>query len=192
MILSDRDIKKALLQGRVKITPKPNLNEQLGSCSIDLHLGNRFRVFKHSAHPYIDLKGPVDTDKLMKEIVVKKGEPFIMQPGDFALVTTVENLELPDDLLGRIEGRSSLGRLGIIVHGTASVFDPGWNGKPTMELGNLGMMPVALYPGMRVCAFTFEELSSPVDIPYGKKKGNKYAGQKSPLASKLASEVSKQ
>lgn len=191
MILSDRDIKKALLQGRIKITPKPDLKVQLGACSIDLHLDNRFRVFKHSSHPFIDLKGKVDTDKLMKEIVVKKGEAFVMQPGDFALVTTVENLELADDLLGRIEGRSSLGRLGIIVHGTASVFDPGWVGKPTMELGNLGVMPVALYPGMRICAFTFEEVSSPVEVPYRKKKGNKYAGQQSPLASKLSNEVRK-
>jgi dCTP deaminase len=191
MILSDRDIKKALLEGRIKITPKPNFKEQLGSCSIDLHLGNNFRVFKHSSHPYIDLKGKVDTDKLMKEIVVKKGEAFVMQPGDFALVTTVENLELADDLLGRIEGRSSLGRLGIIVHGTASIFDPGWVGKPTMELGNLGVMPVALYPGMRICAFTFEEVSSPVEVPYRKKLGNKYAGQQSPLASKLTNEVRK-
>ncbi len=191
MILSDRDIKQALLEGRIKITPKPNFKEQLGSCSIDLHLGNNFRVFKHSSHPYIDLKGKVDTDKLMKEIVVKKGEAFVMQPGDFALVTTVENLELADDLLGRIEGRSSLGRLGIIVHGTASIFDPGWTGKPTMELGNLGVMPVALYPGMRICAFTFEEVSSPVEVPYRKKLGNKYAGQQSPLASKLTNEVRK-
>lgn len=191
MILSDRDIKKALADGRIKITPKPDYKEQLGSCSIDLHLGNHFRVFKHSSYPFIDLKGSVDTDKLMKEIVVKNGEPFIMQPGDFALVTTVETLELCDELLGKIEGRSSLGRLGIIVHGTASIFDPGWIGKPTMELGNLGVMPVALYPGMRICAFTFEELSSPVEVPYRKKKGNKYAGQKSALASKLTREVSK-
>ena len=191
MILSDRDIKKSIASGRIKITPKPDYKEQLGSCSIDLHLGHKFRVFKHSSYPYIDLKGSIDTNELMKEIVLKKDEPFIMQPGDFALVTTVESLELADDILGKIEGRSSLGRLGIIVHGTASIFDPGWVGKPTMELGNLGVMPVALYPGMRLCAFTFEELSSPVEIPYGKKKGNKYAGQTSPLASKLSREVSK-
>jgi len=191
MILSDRDIKKALTEGRIKITPKPNLKEQLGSCSIDLHLGNRFRVFKHSSYPYIDLRGSIDTNKIMKELVLKKDEPFIMQPGDFALVTTVESLELRDDILGRIEGRSSLGRLGIIVHGTASIFDPGWIGKPTMELGNLGVMPVALYPGMRICAFTFEEVTSTVEVPYRNKKGNKYAGQKSPLASKLTREVSK-
>ena len=191
MILSDRDIKKAIASGRIKITPKPDYKTQLGSCSIDLHLGNKFRVFKHSSYPYIDLKGPIDTDKIMKEIVLGKNEPFIMQPGDFALVTTVENLDLEDDILGRIEGRSSLGRLGIIVHGTASIFDPGWTGKPTMELGNLGVMPVALYPGMRICAFTFEEVSSVVDVPYRKKKGNKYAGQQDARASRLHEEVSR-
>lgn len=189
MILSDRDIKKAIASGRIKVTPKPDYETQLGSCSLDMHLNNHFRVFKHSSYPYIDLKGPIDTDKLMKEIVVPKGEPFIMQPGDFALVTTLENLTLADDIIGKIEGRSSLGRLGIIVHGTASIFDPGWDGKPTMELGNLGMMPVALYPGMRICAFTFEELSSPAEVPYTKKKGNKYGGQKTPLASKLNEEM---
>jgi|SRR3989344_1485066 len=192
MILSDRDIKKALKSGRIKIKPAPDLKVQLGSCSLDLHLGNNFRVFKQSSHPFIDLKGPVDTDKIMQEVIVSDDEPFIMQPGDFALATTEENLELADDLLGRIEGRSSLGRLGIIVHGTASIFDPGWNGKPTMELGNLGVMPVALYPGMRICAFTFEEVSSPVEVPYNKKKNNKYSGQKTPLASKLSIEVRKQ
>ena len=192
MILSDRDIKKALASGRIRITPPPNLDVQLGSCSIDLHLGNKFRVFKHSAHPFIDLKGTIETGKLMEEIVIPKDSSFIMQPGDFALATTVENLELEDDLLGRIEGRSSLGRLGIIVHGTASIFDPGWIGTPTMELGNLGVMPVALYPGMRICAFTFEEVSSKVDVPYRKKKNNKYAGQKSPLASKLSVEVNRE
>ncbi len=191
MILSDGDIKKAISAGRIKITPKPNYAEQLDSCMIDLHLGHHFRVFKHSSYPYIDLKGAVDTDKLMKEIILKKDEPFIMQPRDFALVTTIETLELQDDIVGRVEGRSSLGRLGIIVHGTASVFHPGWIGKPTLELGNLGVMPVALYPGMRICAFTFEELSSPAEVPYRMKKNNKYAGQKSPLASKLNREVSK-
>lgn len=191
MILSDRDIKKALKKGRIKIKPEPDLEVQLGSCSIDMHLGNKFRVFKNSNYPYIDLQGPINTDKIMDQRVVPKGEPFIMQPGDFALATTVENLELADDLLGRIEGRSSLGRLGIIVHGTASVFDPGWNGKPVMELGNLGALPVALYPGMRICAFTFEEVSSKVDVPYSNKKGNKYYGQTTPRASRLTQEVRK-
>lgn len=189
MILSDRDIKKALSSGRIKIIPPPNLTEQLGSCSIDLHLGTTFRVFKHSRYPFIDLRTPLTMENLMEEIVIEPGQPFIMQPGAFALASTTETLELADDILGRIEGRSSLGRLGIIVHGTASIFDPGWRGIPTIELGNLGVMPVALYPGMRICAFTFEEVSSPVEVPYYNKKGNKYAGQTKPLASKLAEEV---
>ncbi len=181
MILSDKDIKKAIKQGRITITPKPDYKTQLGPCSIDLHLGNHFAVFKHSRVAFVDLKNPVDTGKIMQEIIIPKGEPFIMQPGDFALVTTIENLKIADDIVGKIEGRSSLGRLGIIVHGTASIFDPGWDGKPTMELGNLGVMPVALYPGMRVCAFTFEELSGPAERPYNSRKtGNIYLKQKDP------------
>ncbi len=122
------------------------------------------------------------------EITVKVKEPFILQPGDFCLATTVERFTLPDNLLARLEGRSSLGRLGIVVHSTASIFEPGWDGVVVMELGNLGRMPVALYPGMRVCALTFEELSSPAEIPYNKKKSAKYSGQKSPLPSKIAEE----
>lgn len=191
MVLSDRDIKKAIKEGRIKITPKPDYKTQLGSCSIDMHLSNKFRVFRKSSYPYIDLQGKIDTSEIMEEIVITKGKPFIMQPGDFALATVEENLELADDIIGRIEGRSSLGRLGIIVHGTASVFDAGWVGVPTMELGNLGVMPIALYPGMRICSFTFEELSSPAEVPYRKKPNNKYAGQKSPLASKLTQEMKK-
>ncbi len=189
MILSDKDIKKALASGRIKITPTPNLAEQLGSCSIDLHLGNTFRIFKNSQYPYIDLQKSIDIGELMEEINISDAKPFIMQPGDFVLASLAESLELANDILGRLEGRSSLGRLGIIVHGTASVFDPGWIGVPTIELGNLGMMPVALYPGMRICAFTFEEVTSAVEVPYCFKKGNKYAGQIKPLASKLTQEI---
>ncbi len=189
MVLSDRDIKKSLQTGRIKISPAPDLSEQLGSCSIDLHLGNTFRIFNRSRYPYIDLKGKIDANEITKEVTVPDGEAFIMQPGDFALAITAETLELADDILGRIEGRSSLGRLGIIVHGTASIFDPGWVGKATMELGNLGTMPVALYPGMRICAFAFEELSSPAEVPYRAKKGNKYAGATGPDASKLTKET---
>ena len=109
-----------------------------------------------------------------------------MRPGEFVLATTMEHLELADDLLGRLEGRSSLGRLGIVVHSTASIFDPGWVGKPVMELGNIGVMPVALYPGMRICSFTFEQLSTPVEVPYRLKKKAKYVGQSSPDASKIS------
>lgn len=188
MILSDRDIKKALAGGRIRITPKPDLTTQLGSCSVDLRLGRQFRIFDHSKFAFIDPKNPTLAANMMKNVVVKANEPFMLQPGDFVLATTMESLSLPDDLLARLEGRSSLGRLGIVVHSTASVFDPGWRGMIVMELGNMGRMPVALYPGMRICALTFEELTSSADVPYYKKKSAKYVGQNKPEASKIAEE----
>lgn len=186
MILSDRDIRSALKTKRIRVTPPLDLKSQLGSCSIDLRLGKQFRVFNHSKVAYIDTNNPKVVTDMMTEITLKKGDPFILQPGDFVLATTVEKVELPDDLIGRLEGRSSLGRLGIVVHSTASIFDPGWSGVVVMELGNLGRMPVALYPGMRICSMTFEELSSSAQVPYTKKKTAKYVGQKTPLASKIS------
>lgn len=185
MVLSDRDIKAYLSSGKIKISPTPDFSDQLGSCSIDFRLGNSFRIFNHSKYPYIDTRSTIPTDDMMKEINVSNDEPFIMRPGEFVLATTLEHLELPDDLLGRLEGRSSLGRLGIVVHSTASIFDPGWVGKPVMELGNIGVMPVALYPGMRICSFTFDQLSTPVDVPYRLKKKAKYVNQQSPDASRI-------
>jgi len=189
MVLSDIDIRRYLDEGKIKISP-PLPPEQWGSCSVDFRLGNEFSVFEHSRNAYIDLKEPRAIQDLMRTIAVPPGEPFILQPREFALAITEEILELDDDVLGRLEGRSSLGRIGIIVHGTAGLFDPGWTGKATLELSNLGRMPVALYPGMRICSFTFEQLSSKVAVPYRKKVGNKYSGQDRPLASKLASETS--
>ncbi len=192
MIFSDNDIRAAIADGRISITPIPDLDVALGTCSIDLTLSREFKVFNHSSVAYVDLKNPNVTDGLMQDYIVPENEPFIMQPGDFVLAITNESLEIADDLIGRIEGRSSLGRLGIIVHGTASVFDAGWRGRPVMELGNLGNVPVALYPGMRICAFTFEELKSPTSIPYHQKEGRKYRNQNAPLTSKLAEEISSQ
>lgn len=188
MILSDRDIRRALQDGRIRITPLPDLETSLGSISIDFRLGSTFMVFEHSRHSFIDPRQPQSIGDAMRTIEVGPDEPFFMQPGDFALASTVEMLELPDDLLGRLEGRSSIARLGITVHSTAALFEPGWIGTATMELSNLGRMPVALYPGMRICAFSFEEVSSPVAVPYRQKAGNKYAGQVSPRASQLAEE----
>lgn len=188
MILSDRDIEKAIKAGRIGITPKIDPKKQLGSCSIDLRLGNQFRVFNHSKMAYIDPTNPNYMAEMMREVNLKKKEPFILQPGDFVLAVTVESIKIADDMIGRLEGRSSLGRLGIVVHSTASIFEPGWDGVVVMELGNLGRMPVALYPGMRICSMTFEQLSSPAKVPYSKKKSAKYRGQKTPLASKIAEE----
>jgi len=188
MVLSDRDIVRALDEGRIKIDPAPDLEKQLGSVSVDFRLGTTFMVFEHSRFSYIDPRHPQSIGDAMRTIEVGEDEPFIMQPGDFALASTMESLELPDDLLGRLEGRSSIARLGITVHSTAAVFEPGWVGTATMELSNLGRMAVALYPGMRICAFSFETVSSPVMVPYRAKRGNKYAGQVTPRASQLSEE----
>jgi dCTP deaminase len=188
MILSDRDIVTALEEGRIRIDPAPDLAAQLGSVSVDFRLGTTFMVFEHSKHSFIDPRQPHSIGEAMRTIEVAADEAFIMQPGDFALASTMESLELPDDLLGRLEGRSSIARLGITVHSTAAVFEPGWVGTATMELSNLGRMAVALYPGMRICAFSFETVSSPVMTPYRAKLNNKYAGQVTPRASLLAEE----
>lgn len=189
MVLSDVDIKRYIEMGKIKISPELP-PEQFGSCSVDFRLGKTFSVFEHSRHAYIDLREKVQIQDIMSTLEVPEGEPFILQPREFVLAITEEHLELDADVLGRLEGRSSLGRIGIIVHGTAGLFDPGWRGKATLELSNLGRMPVALYPGMRICSFTFEQLTSPVSVPYYLKPQNKYAGQTKPLASRLAAEVS--
>jgi dCTP deaminase len=187
-VLADIDIKKALQKGRVKIDPEPDLTSQLGSCSLDLRLSNVFRTYNHAQVPYIDPADKNVLNELTKEIKIDKGKAFIIQPQEFVLASTVESLTLADDLLARLEGRSSIGRLGIVVHSTASVFDPGWQGKVVLELGNLGKMAVALYPGTRICSLTFEEMSSKVATPYYKKKNAKYVHQKGPVASRLFKE----
>jgi dCTP deaminase len=184
MVLSDVDIKRYIEAGKIRIDPQLP-PEQFGSCSVDFRLGREFNVFEHSRHAFIDLRAGTALEGIMRPLIVEANEPFILQPREFVLAITEESLELDDDVLGRLEGRSSLGRIGIIVHGTAGLFDPGWRGKATLELSNLSRMPVALYPGMRICSFTFEQLSSPVSVPYYKKPQNKYAGQTQPLASRL-------
>ena len=188
MVLSDRDIKKHLESGKIRVTPALDLTTQLGSCSVDFRLGTKFRVFEHSRFAFIDLRKGVNVDEIMREVEIGPDESFTLHPGQLVLGMTIESLELAPDLLARLEGRSSLGRLGIIVHGTASVFDPGWIGNPTLELGNVGILPVSLYAGMRICSFTFETLSSPAEVPYTAKAGSKYAHQTGPYASRFAAE----
>lgn len=188
MILSDRHVREALSAGKIKIKPGIDYDTQLGSCSVDFRLGNIFRVFDYSRHAYIDLRSDRPVYEYMREVEIDNDQPFIMQPRGFVLASTLEWIELDDDIAARLEGRSSLGRLGIIVHSTAALFEPGWAGNIVIELGNLGMMPVALYPGMRICTLTFEQVSSRVDMPYRSKPGNKYAGQTGPVASKIFSD----
>lgn len=188
MVLSDKDLKIALKSGRIKIKPFPNLKNQLGSCSIDLKLGDTFRVFEHSKHAYIDPFKKSISDEVTREIKIKAKEPFIIQPGDFVLATTVEEIQVPDDLTGRLEGRSSIGRLGVVIHSTAANIECGFRGHITLELANMGKMPVALYSDMRICSISFEQLSSPADVPYYKKKSAKYINQKGPGESKISKE----
>jgi len=192
MILSDRDIKKYIKEGKIKIKPRPKFKEQLGPCSLDLHLGNIFKTFKPSEYPYLDPKRKIDFEQIMEEIKIENGGPFILQPKGFVLTTTKEEFSISNDLVARLDGRSSLARLGVVVHLTAARFDPGWCGKAVIELGNMGSMPVILYAGKtRICALTFETLSSPAEIPYLKQKDHKYAKPKSPHASKLNQEINK-
>ena len=188
MILSDRDLKKAIKARKIIITPTPDFATQLGTCSVDLRLGNVFRVFDHSKYPYIDPAKKNFSNEITKKVVVKNGEGFMMQPGDFALAVTLEKVKIPKNMMGRLEGRSSLGRLGIVVHSTASIFDAGWDGKCVLELGNLGRMAVKLTPGMRICAMSFEELTSEADVPYTSKKNAKYKTQSEPDESRIHEE----
>ncbi len=188
MILSDRDIKIALKSRHIKITPAPDFAAQLGSCMIDLQLGHTFRVFNHSRTPYLDPQDPETLRAATAEVVMKNDEPFILHPGEFVLAMTKEYIEMPDDLTGRLEGRSSIGRMGVVVHSTAANIECGFRGNITLELANMGRIPVMLYPGMRICSLSFEQLTTLADVPYYKKKGAKYVGQKKPEASKIGQE----
>ncbi len=185
MILSDRDIKKYIEEGKIKIHPLPDFEIQLGPASLDVRLDNIFRVFNHTQVPYIDPKNKSTFEHLTEVVKVEENKPFVLQPGQFILASTLEEVELPDDIGARIEGRSSWGRLGIIVHSTAGYIDPGFKGKITLEMSNIGMLPVLLYPGMRICQLSFEKLSSPAQKPYPQKKDAKYFGDQLPQESRI-------
>lgn len=185
MILSDRDIKKCIEEEKIKITPEPDWEKQLGSASLDLRLGNEFKVFEHSKKPYIDTRDPDTFNGSTRLIELKDDEPFVFHPNEFVLGITMEEVFLADDIAARIDGRSSLGRLGIVVHSTAGHIDPGFKGKVVLEMENIGMIPVLLYPGKRICQLVFQELKTPTSKPYYKKEGAKYATQDHPQESKL-------
>ena len=182
MILSDRDIRANINSGKIKVEPC-DLETQLSSVGIDLRLGNEFRLFKVTHKSHVDLS-KVNTQIDTELVEVPDGETFMLHPGEFVLGITKETVELPDDIAARINGRSSLGRLGIIVHSTAGHVDPGWRGKLTLEISNIGKLPIAIIPGMRFCSLMFESLSSPVEKKY---KG-KYLDSSTPLSSKINEE----
>lgn len=185
MILSDRDVKKYLKEGKLKIEP-PVDEKQIQGAWIDLRLGNEFRVFKVISTPYIDLKVPVDGYTEVAKILDDK--PFILHPGEFVLACTKEYIKIPEDLMGVVDGRSSLGRLGVIVHATAAGIDPGWEGIFTLEITNVGKMPVTLYPEMKICKLVLHKLSSPAEKPYYRKEDAKYQKQTKIEVSKIFKE----
>ena len=185
MVLSDRTIKEELANGRLVITP---LDEQdIQPASVDVHLDRTFRVFKVSSRPYIDVRE--EMDELTEEVVIDDDRPFFIHPGEFVLGRTLEWVELPADVVARIEGKSSLGRLGLIVHATAGFVDPGWTGKLTLELSNVAKMPIALHFGMKIGQLSFLRMSTPVDRPYGSPGlRSKYQGQMAPTPSRAFTE----
>jgi dCTP deaminase len=197
MILSDRDIKKAIENGRVRMEAPDATGAvvdvelskmHIHASSMDLHLGNTFKLYEHSKFAVLDPMKPETFAGNMRTITVPDNESFMVQPGEFVLGVTHERITVPDDLVVRVEGRSSLGRLGIIVHSTAGFVDPGFSGTITLEISNLNRLPVALYPGMRVCQLAFEQMTSPAETPYNMKPHSKYQNQVLPEESRLMSD----
>ena len=185
-ILSDKDIKEHLKSGKIVINPLTNPEVQIQPSSVDLRIGSEFKGFRIIRKPCIDPMDQSDLDSYMESFYIDEGEPFIIHPGEFALATTYETIKLPHDLVARVEGRSSMGRLGVTMHVTAGYIDPGFMGKITLEISNIGKMPVALYTGQRVCQIVFETMTSPSERPYGHPdRDSKYMGQKSPVTSKI-------
>ena len=184
-VLSDRTIKEMLAVGRLRIEPLDP--EAVQPASVDLRLGRSFRVFRSTARPFVDVREPVDD--LTELVEIGEGEPFIIQPASFCLGSTIEAITLPGDIVARVDGKSSLGRLGLLVHATAGYVDPGWIGCLTLELSNQSQMPIALYCGMRIAQVSFYMLTTPVDRLYGSPGlGSKYQGQTGPTASRISEE----
>lgn len=184
-VLSDHTIHEELASGRIVIDPLDK--SAIQPASVDLRLNSMFRVFRVTSRPYVDVQEPVDD--LTELIEIAPEEPFVIQPGTFFLGSTLETITLPDDIVARVDGKSSLGRLGLLVHATAGYVDPGWTGRLTLELSNQSQMPIALYYGMRVAQISFLRMSTPVDHPYGSPElGSKYQGQTGPTASRISRE----
>ena len=182
MVLADRTIARLLEQGRIEIEPYDD--SLLQPSSVDVRVDRYFRVFHNNRYPYIDVRE--EQEDLTELVEVEEDTPFVLHPGEFVLGSTLERVRLPDDLVARLEGKSSLGRLGLLIHSTAGFIDPGWNGHVTLELSNVANLPIALYAGMRIGQISFFRMSSPVERPYGSEAlGSKYQGQLEPTASAI-------
>ncbi|PSP93601.1 dCTP deaminase [Halobacteriales archaeon QS_4_62_28] len=185
MILSDTDILRRLEAGDLVIEPLDDIDLQVQPASVDLRLGREFLEFQHANIPCIHPDSEQETEEYTDRVTVDDDGEYILHPGDFVLGTTHERVEIPPDLLAHVQGRSSLGRLAIVIHATAGVVDPGYKGQITLELSNLGTAPVALTPGMRISQLIMTELKTPSERPYGEERGSKYQDQRGPQASKI-------
>ena len=190
MRLCDRDIEQHLEDGKIVIEPRPD-SSGISGVSVDVLLGNEFRVFQAHTAPYIDLSGPKEEvsaaiDRVMSdEIFIDNGDVFILHPGELALAVTHESVTLPDNIVGWLDGRSSLARLGLMVHVTAHRIDPGWSGRIVLEFYNGGRLPLALRPGMVIGALNFETMSGSAARPYNKRTNAKYKSQQGAVASRI-------
>jgi dCTP deaminase len=195
MRLCDKDIEESLENGEIVIVPKPDTT-MISGVSVDIRLGNEFRVFQDHTAPFIDLSGPkAEMQKAMDsvmsdEIFIPDGEAFFLHPGELALAVTYESVTLPDNIVGWLDGRSSLARLGLMVHVTAHRIDPGWSGQIVLEFYNSGKLPLALRPKMKIAALNFETMSSSALRPYNKRGDAKYKNQTGAVASRISEDDS--
>ena len=181
MVLSDRTIRRLLEEERIGIDPFDD--ELVQPSSVDVRVDRLFRVFRNSRYPFIDVKEPMED--LTELVEIDGDEPFILHPGEFVLGSTLERITLPDDLVARLEGKSSLGRLGLLIHSTAGFVDPGWDGHVTLELSNVANLPITIYYGMKIGQLSFVQLTEPAEHPYGTGDiGSKYQGQTGPTPSR--------
>jgi len=181
VLLSDRDIRAEIAAGRVGC--EPFTESMIQPSSVDVRLDKFFRVFEN--HKYSVIDPSIEQPDLTREVIAEGEEPFILHPGEFVLASTYEVITLPDDIAGRLEGKSSLGRLGLLTHSTAGFIDPGFSGHITLELSNVANLPVKLFPGMKIGQLCLIKLSSPAEHPYGSEKyGSRYQGQRGPTASR--------
>jgi dCTP deaminase len=181
VILSDVTIREELAAGRIVIDPLAD--DAIQPSSVDLHCDHLFRVFRNDSTPFIDPKEP--QEDLTELVDVPAGRSFILHPGEFVLGSTRERVALPADLVARLEGKSSLGRLGLLIHSTAGFVDAGWDGHLTLELSNVATLPIAIYPGMKIGQISFLRMTTPAEHPYGSTEtGSKYQGQRGPTPSR--------
>jgi dCTP deaminase len=185
VILSDRQIRERLERGDLVIDPLDDPDLQVQPASVDLRLGPRFVVYKLPHVPVIDPRQTETLESYTSGLEIKEGEPFVLHPGEFVLGSTIERVTIPTDLVARVEGRSSFGRLAVVVHATAGFIDPGFEGQITLELSNLGRCAVLLYPGTRISQIVFHTMTSAAERPYGHARGSKYQGQSGPVMSRV-------